>query len=690
MKMNQILFIILSLTSFLFIGFQAKATPAGLTYQGRLIKNNLPVDSATVTLTIKVTSPGANECLLYEENHHLNMVSSDGIFTVKIGSGTRTMNDKGLTLTQVFSNTGGVIPSLTCAGGVTSYTSASADSRNVYATFNDGIDTVAFSSPYVIQSVPYAIEAERLAGKASSDFLQVTGDSTQAKLNDVMLPSAYAELLALINGTSTQYAKTASGSFSSDVSLNSHKITGLSAPAAATDAANKQYVDGFVGGKSADTATLTALVAGDSGKVLSWSGTQWTASAPAGDGTKLPLAGGTMAGNIAMGSNNITGSGYITQNPGKYFQIGAYDDTSEAALAGTLLPTHQGATWYNSTSNELKYWSGTQVKKMSTTVGVSAPLASTGGVTPTLSIAKSDASTNGYLAAADFTTFNNKQSTALTNAHLWVGNGSGVASDVAVSGDASLANTGALTVTGIRGKTVSSTLPSATGQVLRYDGTSSYIPAFLSLADIRSTITPGNTMYPATSCTAGQTMTWSSLTDTMICSTIAIGDAQITYASQTANKFLASPSGSSGSPSYRAIASSDVPTLNQSTTGTASNVTGVVAIANGGTGGAGTTSAQTGTSYTTVLGDAGNMITMNNASASTLTIPPNSSVAYPLGTILCAQQIGAGVVTLNQGAGVTFMDTCSTPTAPIFAAQYATLCLMQTVINTWAVVGNCQ
>jgi hypothetical protein len=57
-----------------------------------------------------------------------------------------------------------------------------------------------------------------------------------------------------------------------------------------------------------------------------------------------------------------------------------------------------------------------------------------------------------------------------------------------------------------------------------------------------------------------------------------------TLASQTANFFFAAPDGSAGTPTFRAIVAADVPTLNQNTTGTASNVTGIVAVANGGTG----------------------------------------------------------------------------------------------------------
>ena len=62
------------------------------------------------------------------------------------------------------------------------------------------------------------------------------------------------------------------------------------------------------------------------------------------------------------------------------------------------------------------------------------------------------------------------------------------------------------------------------------------------------------------------------------------GDTQNPYASKTANYFLSAPNGSAGTPSFRAIVAADIPTLNQNTTGTASNVTGTVALANGGSG----------------------------------------------------------------------------------------------------------
>ena len=62
------------------------------------------------------------------------------------------------------------------------------------------------------------------------------------------------------------------------------------------------------------------------------------------------------------------------------------------------------------------------------------------------------------------------------------------------------------------------------------------------------------------------------------------GDTKNPFASKTANTFLAAPNGTDGAPTFRSIVAADIPTLNQNTTGTASNVTGTVAVANGGTG----------------------------------------------------------------------------------------------------------
>jgi hypothetical protein len=98
--------------------------------------------------------------------------------------------------------------------------------------------------------------------------------------------------------------------------------------------------------------------------------------------------------------------------------------------------------------------------------------------------------------------------------------------------------------------------------------------------------------------------------------------------------------------------------------------------------------AQTGTTYTTVLADNGKLVTQTNASPITTTIPPNSSVAYPIGAQLNVAQLGAGKVTFAQGAGVTIVSTGATASAPALRAQYSTATAVQTATDTWLVMGD--
>jgi hypothetical protein len=101
-----------------------------------------------------------------------------------------------------------------------------------------------------------------------------------------------------------------------------------------------------------------------------------------------------------------------------------------------------------------------------------------------------------------------------------------------------------------------------------------------------------------------------------------------------------------------------------------------------------TFNAQTGTTYTFVLGDNGQMVTANNASAQTYTIPPNSSVAFPDGTQINIIQIGAGQVTFAQGSGVTIVSTGATAAAPKLRAQYSSATLVKRSTDLWYVLGD--
>src|SRR5690606_796559 len=111
---------------------------------------------------------------------------------------------------------------------------------------------------------------------------------TQANLEQVFDGSNFTELLDLISGSSSNYLPS---NFSSSLNLNNQVIENVGAPVAVSDAANKGYVDTNIGGSAANSS-LSSLGAPEAGQVLVWSGTEWTASTPAGDSTKLDKSGG--------------------------------------------------------------------------------------------------------------------------------------------------------------------------------------------------------------------------------------------------------------------------------------------------------------------------------------------------------------------------------------------------------------
>jgi hypothetical protein len=94
--------------------------------------------------------------------------------------------------------------------------------------------------------------------------------------------------------------------------------------------------------------------------------------------------------------------------------------------------------------------------------------------------------------------------------------------------------------------------------------------------------------------------------------------------------------------------------------------------------------AQTGTSYTLALSDAGKMVTLSNASAITLTIPTEAAVAFPVDTRIDILQYGAGQVTIG-GAGVTIRSAGSRLK---LSGQYAAATLWKKDANEWVLIGD--
>lgn len=121
-------------------------------------------------------------------------------------------------------------------------------------------------------------------------------------------------------------------------------------------------------------------------------------------------------------------------------------------------------------------------------------------------------------------------------------------------------------------------------------------------------------------------------------------------------------------------------TGNVSTTGTVTatgNIIGHIA-----------TNAQT-ASYTLVLADDGKLVEINNASANTVTIPTNASVAFPVGTQITILQTGAGQTSLAVSAGVTLNCTPQSATnAAKLRAQWSSVTLVKRATDTWVAMGD--
>jgi hypothetical protein len=592
----------------LLFGVSADATtglvsPQGITIQGTILTPaSQPEEAASVTFTLQVFSPGAESCLLYQESQTISMTNSNGAFSLILGNGTRSGVgfQATSTLSQIFNNASGMLSSLTCTNG-SSYSPNSGDSRKVVVTFDDGTGAQTLSPSLAIQAAPFAMYADTVQGKVPTDFIEVntgTAAVSQANVESVFASTGnVTQLLALINGTSSTYAtRSGANDFSGAVSFDSPP-TSATTPTTANQVANKKYCDSNIAGEAADS-TLASLSNTDSGKLLEWNGTKWVAQALSVSGSNITT--GQIAGNTSIATTgNIQTTGYIG---GTYLYVNDHSGagpnsvtlqapavvgtsyslklpTSVASSSGQVLTsdTSGNLSWTTPSTTATAYSGVLHVANggtnSSTALNNNRIMVSSGGA-----IVESSALTNGQIligssgaapVAASLTAGSGITITpgagtisiaatgggmsSLADDKIWVGQ-SGTATPVSVSGDATMTNAGAVTVSKLQGTSVSSTTPTTAGQVLRFNG-GSWTPNFVAMTDLRSSIT-GASAFPS-SCGANQTLNYNSVGDTMSCQTISVAPSSFT--SQTANTFLAAPDGSSGTPSFRAIASTDLP-----------------------------------------------------------------------------------------------------------------------------------
>lgn len=92
--------------------------------------------------------------------------------------------------------------------------------------------------------------------------------------------------------------------------------------------------------------------------------------------------------------------------------------------------------------------------------------------------------------------------------------------------------------------------------------------------------------------------------------------------------------------------------------------------------------AQTVTSYTLAVTDAGKLVTLNNAAAVAVSLPQDSTANLPVGSVTRIYNLGAGVVTVQAGAGATLQG------GSVTVAQYDACNVTKLSANTYGIAAK--
>lgn len=199
----------------------------------------------------------------------------------------------------------------------------------------------------------------------------------------------------------------------------------------------------------------------------------------------------------------------------------------------------------------------------------STPNAQGGSIVGTvLTLQPADGTHPGLLTSGTQSIGGNKTFTGSISASNFSGSSSG-----SNTGDQTITLTGAVTGSGTGSFSTTLTNSSVTGQVLTgfTSGPNSTVLATDSILQGLEKLQAQVSGAPGTVTSVGLSLP--SIFTVTVSPITSSGSLTAVLASETANTFFAAPNGSSGTPTFRSIVSADVPTLNQNTTGTASNIT---------------------------------------------------------------------------------------------------------------------
>lgn len=615
---------------------------AVITYHGRILDSaDRPVESSAVTFRIRIYSPNPGKCLLYEESRTISMTDSNGIFVIPIGDGlgTRSANDPGIAMEEIFSNNPNVTlnrttyPTFTCNTAGHSYTATSLDQRQLLVSFDDNSGVGEQVLPLAdIGFVPLAVnsyDSQNIGGTPANSVLRISG-GTVAPFN----PAQITEMIQLIAGTSTQYAKSNQLNGSALPALSNGQSLGWNGSSWVATTPLTSESDPSV--KSFAKADLPTTCSTDKFLRPKADGSGFDCIAPAAGGSGditdvvagTGLSGGGTSGSVTVNLSNVgTAGDYykvttdaqgrvtagqgalvaadIPSLPTSKITSGTFADSFLAGLSIDKLLNGAGK-YFNYKPNNVSCANG-EILKYDNTLNAGAggwKCATESGVgsesDPTVQAFAKNAASTGLTVngsnqlQVDVGTTANKivqidaagklpavDGSQLTNLP------SGVNFSGSLSGDVT-GTQSATVVSRINGLPVSSAVAGDDTKFLKYVHGTGWQPHFVKLSELRN-IAGTASAFNVAACSAAETLAWSSITDQFACQAINnIPAANITglgalatkgTASLTAdvsgvlpianggtgtnsvaqNLFFAGPTSASGAPSFRAIATADLP-----------------------------------------------------------------------------------------------------------------------------------